>query len=187
MTCLFVCLFVCLFGMFRMFRMDRSFILTFHNYFRGQGDLHAAQFSKYRQMISLTRPGMFSDKSPSFTLTVYPSDEFFKVYSTANPITATVGSVCIIIFTSLLFLLYDFFVRQESHHKQARLKATRKFTRFVSHEVRTPLNAACKLVPRCLLSVRLLSDHFLPVSILSLTFLSALVIRLGTSFYAGRA
>jgi hypothetical protein len=65
------------------------------------------------------------------TLTLYPTDEFFEVYSTSNPVVATVGSVCIIVFTSLLFLMYDFFVRQESHHKLVILEAKRQFIRFV--------------------------------------------------------
>jgi hypothetical protein len=44
---------------------------------------------------------------------------------------------------SLLFFLYDFFVRQEFHEKKSVLEAKRKFVRFVSHEVRTPLNSVC--------------------------------------------
>jgi hypothetical protein len=97
----------------------------------GEGDLHAAEFSGYRESIALTTPGMFSEKSPTYTLTLYPTDEFFEVYSTSNPVVATVGSVCIIVFTSLLFLIYDFFVRQESHHKLVILEAKRQFIRFV--------------------------------------------------------
>jgi signal transduction histidine kinase len=46
-------------------------------------------------------------------------------------------------FTSILFMMYDFFVRQEFHAKQAVIEAKRRFVRFVSHEVRTPLNAVC--------------------------------------------
>jgi quinol-cytochrome oxidoreductase complex cytochrome b subunit len=99
----------------------------------GEGDLHAAQFSGYRETIALTTPGMFSDKSPTYTLTVYPTDEFFEVYSTLNPTITTVGSVCIIVFTSLLFLMYDFLVRQESHHKLLIQEAKRQFIRFVRY------------------------------------------------------
>jgi signal transduction histidine kinase len=76
-------------------------------------------------------------------LTLYPNEELFDVYSTQNPNVATAGTVCIIIFTSFLFILYDFFVRQEFHVKRSVLEAKRNFVRFVSHEVRTPLNAVC--------------------------------------------
>jgi signal transduction histidine kinase len=38
-------------------------------------------------------------------------------------------------------MLYDSFVRQDIQQKQALLKAKRQFVRFISHEVRTPLNA----------------------------------------------
>jgi signal transduction histidine kinase len=86
---------------------------------------------------------MFTDTSATYSLTMYPDEEFFKVYSTNNKVIATVGSVCIIIFTSLLFLLYDFFVRKEFHSQRAIMDAKRQFMRFVSHEVRTPLNSIC--------------------------------------------
>jgi signal transduction histidine kinase len=46
-------------------------------------------------------------------------------------------------FTSLLFILYGFFVRQEFNVKRSVLEAKRNFVQFVSHEVRTPLNAVC--------------------------------------------
>ena len=51
-----------------------------------------------------------------------------------------VGAVCIMLFTSALFLLYDFFVRQEFLSKQLIMQAKRNYVRYVSHEVRL-LNA----------------------------------------------
>jgi hypothetical protein len=108
---------------------------------RGEGDKHDPEFSGYGQTIELNSPGLFGDDSACYSLTLYPSEELFQVYSTKNPVVATVGSVCIIVFTSLLFFIYDFFVRQEFHNKKTALKAKRHFVRFVSHEVRTPLHA----------------------------------------------
>jgi signal transduction histidine kinase len=105
--------------------------------------LHNPKFDRYRRSTLLTKTGLFSSSSASYTLTLYPNDELFDVYSTQNPHVATAGSVCIIIFTSLLFILYDFFVRQEFNVKQSVLEAKRNFVRFISHEVRTPLNAVC--------------------------------------------
>ena len=104
--------------------------------------MHDDKFDRYRRSVLLTE-GLFSSSSASYTLTLYPNDELFGVYSTRNPDVATAGSVCIIIFTSLLFILYDFFVRQEFSVKRSVLEAKRNFVRFVSHEVGTPLNAVC--------------------------------------------
>jgi signal transduction histidine kinase len=105
--------------------------------------LHDDKFDNYRRTVLLTKKGLFSSSSASYTLTLYPNEELFDVYSTRNPNVATAGTVCIIIFTSFLFILYDFFVRQEFNVKRAVLEAKRNFVRFVSHEVRTPLNAVC--------------------------------------------
>jgi signal transduction histidine kinase/CheY-like chemotaxis protein len=43
----------------------------------------------------------------------------------------------------MFFFLYDFFVRNEFRAKTNLLAAKRQFVRFVSHEVRTPLNSVC--------------------------------------------
>lgn len=67
----------------------------------------------------------------------------YEVYGTQNPVIATVGSICIIIVTSVLFLVFDFFVRKEFSNKEHLLEAKRRYVRFVSHEVRTPLNTVC--------------------------------------------
>lgn len=80
--------------------------------------------------------------SANYTLILYPNHELFKVYSTNNPTMFTVGVVAIIIVTSIFFFLYDFCVRQEFNEKRSVLEAKRLFVRYVSHEVRTPLNAA---------------------------------------------
>ena len=113
--------------------------------FKGKGDLHSIGYSQYGKTASLTgKPGeYFSSYSNQYKLTLYPNQELFEVYSTKNPFIATIGAVCIILFTSLSFSLYDFFVRQEFSEKRTVLKAKRGFVRYISHEVRTPLNAAC--------------------------------------------
>jgi signal transduction histidine kinase len=109
----------------------------------GEGDLHASKYSEHAISIDLYSPGLFSYTSAQYTLTIYPKDSFFEVYSTGNPQMATMVVVFSILFTALLFFTYDFFVRQEFHAKQAVLEAKRLYVRYVSHEVRTPLNTVC--------------------------------------------
>jgi len=79
--------------------------------------------------------------SREYKLTLYPTGEFFQTYSTDNPVVATTGAVVIVVVTSLIFLAYDFLVRREFIANEHLLEAKRKFMRFVSHEVRTTLNA----------------------------------------------
>merc|ERR1712176_1692327 len=54
-----------------------------------------------------------------------------------------VVSILTIAFTFLFFFLYDRLVRNEIQAKINLLDAKRNFVRFVSHEVRTPLNTVC--------------------------------------------
>jgi len=109
----------------------------------GAGDLHDPDYDRYGLSGALTPDGLFGGTSTTYTLAVYPSNKFFDVYQTSNPLIATVGSVLIIAFTSLLFFLYDFFVRKEASQRIEVLEAKRRFVRFISHEVRTPLNTVC--------------------------------------------
>lgn len=109
--------------------------------------MHDSQYNQYQRSRSLTSSpdgkALFGESSASFTLTLYPTDELFDVYSTSNPRVATIGAVCIVIFTSCVFFLYDFFVRRTFNEKENVLQAKRQFMCFVSHEVRTPLNSVC--------------------------------------------
>ena len=111
--------------------------------FSGAGDLHETEYDDFRRSILLTGEGLFNNASAPYTLSLYPSRAYYNVYRTNNPAVATAGAVCCILFTSLLFFLYDFFVRRDINAKKGLLEAKRAFVRFVSHEVRTPLNSVC--------------------------------------------
>ena len=108
---------------------------------RGYDDFHEAKYQRFLQFIRVTPDDLFMPNSPSYTLELYPSDEFYDTYRTSNPVAASIGAVVGMIFTSVLFLLYDFLVRRDINYKRELLDAKRQFVRFVSHEVRTPLNA----------------------------------------------
>lgn len=108
-----------------------------------EGDLHDAEFDSYAVDIDLTPGDLFGPTSAKYTLTLYPTQELYDVYSTRNPMIAAVGALCMMILTASVFLLYDRFVRQEFNAKRELLEVKREFVRFVSHEVRTPLNSVC--------------------------------------------
>jgi signal transduction histidine kinase/ActR/RegA family two-component response regulator len=110
---------------------------------KGEGDLHDVNYDRFQRSIKLSGNEYYSDSSALYTLSLYPTDTLYEVYSTINPIVATTGAVCIIFFTSILFILYDFCVRREFSTKNDLLDSKRRFVRFVSHEVRTPLNSVC--------------------------------------------
>ena len=109
----------------------------------GKGDLHNRKFNKFATKHDITPLLGEESSSTLYTMTLYPSQELYDVYTTRNPTIASAGCILIIAFTSLLFLLYDVLVRKEFNTKQELLDAKRKFVRFVSHEVRTPLNSVC--------------------------------------------
>ena len=110
---------------------------------RGPGDLHQAKYDDLRESTQITGTDLYTDTSPHYTLSLYPNEDMFEAYYTKNPRIATFGVVGIVLVMSLVFFFYDFCVRREFHEKEDLLQAKRNFMRWVSHEVRTPLNSVC--------------------------------------------
>lgn len=110
----------------------------------GEGDsLRDCKWKKYHRSISLTDQAFDDTGGFSYTLTLYPTDAMFEMYSTKNPSVAAFGVACVIVFTSLMFALYDCLMSKSIRKKGSLLAAKREFVRYVSHEVRTPLNTVC--------------------------------------------
>jgi signal transduction histidine kinase len=90
--------------------------------------------------------------STLYSVSVYPTDEFSAQFHTMGPIYAGVGAGCIIIITSLIFLLYDYFMNRNAIEKELINNTKRLFVRFISHEIRTPMNTVY-------LGLKLLADE----------------------------
>ena len=84
----------------------------------GIGDLHETKFHSQAISIVLTGEGLFSATSPSYTLTLYPSQEFNDFFRTKNPIIATIGSIVAILITSVCFFSYDCMVNRDLRMKK---------------------------------------------------------------------
>ena len=127
-----------MFGLFVRARAAHpAFCCFVSNNHRGAGDLHDPDYTDYGRSVQLTPPGLYSEEfSAKYSLTLYPSDPFFDAYHTSNPKVAAGGAVVILLLTSVYFILYDIFVRQEVDYERKLLKAKRTFVRFISHEVR---------------------------------------------------
>lgn len=115
----------------------RAFIVTNSN--SHEGDLHEPSYDFLRQSINLTR----SSFPPiiAYSLHLYPTEDFISSYSTHNPRNATICALFVIALVTILFFFYDFFVQREFIQRRQVLEAKRRFIRYVSHEVRSPLNA----------------------------------------------
>jgi len=104
--------------------------------------------------ISLSE-GIFTKETTNYYMDIYATEDFVSQFgrlmgrenTSVNgiPISIVVclGTVLVMLFTSLLFISYDHYVRKEFNAKNQLLEAKRRFVRFVSHEVRTPLNTVC--------------------------------------------
>ena len=118
-------------------------IINGEGVFKGEGDLHDSTYDEFGGSMVLLNQTHLTADSVEYKMTFYPNDELDDMYRTNNPTVATIGAVVIMLFTAALFFLYDFFVRNEFRSKSNLLTAKRQFVRYVSHEVRTPLNSVC--------------------------------------------
>lgn len=118
------------------YRIEKGFPV-----YRGEGDLH--DVGSFARIGTHINPQYFSNTTVAYYMDIYSTSEFVESYHTSAPKAACIGAVCIILGTALLFFGYDYFVRREFHDNKKLLEAKRQFVRFVSHEVRTPLNTVC--------------------------------------------
>jgi Adenylate and Guanylate cyclase catalytic domain len=90
----------------------------------GVGDLHDSMYEslKFQHLLcgeknssrafSMYSGAPLDTETCPFTLTLYPSDAMKAEFTTRNPLIFTVGAVAIFLFTSLVFILYDYFVER---------------------------------------------------------------------------
>lgn len=122
--------------------------------FRDDEYLYSEECDEYRWMNLSITENLFMPGTVEYFMDIYATEKF--VSSMAHglgetndddgvpiSIVACIATVLVMIFTSLLFVSYDYCVRQEFDSKEKLLEAKRRFVRFVSHEVRTPLNTVC--------------------------------------------
>lgn len=99
---------------------------------------------------------IFTDDNANYYMDIYATDEFVSQFGhfvkrdeTSDfsgipmKILVCLIAILVMVLTSALFIAYDYYVRQEFNAKNQLLEAKRRFVRFVSHEVRTPLNTVC--------------------------------------------
>lgn len=108
-----------------------------------QGDLHDRNYDKYARSGILNEIQTDASLSTVYNLTLYPSSRMLDEFQTKSPIGVSLGFVAVLLCSTSLFFLYDFFMRHESQQRKIILEVKRRFVRFVSHEIRTPLNTVC--------------------------------------------
>jgi hypothetical protein len=106
----------------------------------GDGDHHNSNYNEMAKSILFTSR-FVNSKSAQYRIIIYPTASFCDYYHSSGPILVLVGLVCMMFITSVLFGLYDYFMKSESLLRKFLLESKRLFVRFISHELRTPLNA----------------------------------------------
>ena len=76
-----------------------------------QGDSHDPYYDNYARSVTLSDTGVSSAATRQYQLTIYPNDDFFALYRTSIRTIASAGAVAIVALTSLIFIIYDFAVR----------------------------------------------------------------------------
>ena len=92
----------------------------------GLGDLHEPQYDALEKLSPLVDLDAFSirarsytgrplsDQGCAYTLRVYPSSEMHDIFTSSNPLIFTLVAVAIFVFTSLVFIGYDYMGKYSS-------------------------------------------------------------------------
>jgi hypothetical protein len=101
----------------------------------GLGDRHERAYDPDKKSFDIPY-----FKGVSYTLTLYPGDDYVNQFQTELPLYACIISVAVICVTSFIFFVYDFFVNRQKYENELIINTKRLFVRFISHEIRTPMN-----------------------------------------------
>ena len=104
------------------------------------GDRHDRNFDSMAVNIPLSLLGSFAKDSATFVMDIYPTSQYQESFHSHTPLYTSLGLAGMIIFTSVVFFLYDQLVKEDVKEKAHVLRMKRDFVRFISHEIRTPLN-----------------------------------------------
>ncbi|CAM9122794.1 unnamed protein product, partial [Ectocarpus fasciculatus] len=122
--------------------VSRTYTFTYKDgdvFYSGEGDQHDRAYSSMAVDVPLSLTAQ-TDTSFQYLLTIHPTSEYEKQFQSDTPLLTALGFSTMIVFASIIFLLYDYFMNQNAKWKDQVLSMKRDFVRFVSHEVRTPLN-----------------------------------------------
>ena len=123
-----------------------------------KNDLHDSSLDEYKVDFNKKDEieSLLSDISQyDYTIAIYPTKSLFRLYADNVPLYVSCSTVAIILFTFLLVLTYDKLVRirveamiiertkaeAESAARDAILASKKVYVRYMSHEMRTPLNS----------------------------------------------
>lgn len=125
--------------------------------FVGFSDLHDSKYSIYEHVIAPAEIQLMSTvPGLTYSISVFPANSFYAKYVTQIPRNACFLSVCFVVVPVFLFSVYVYLVTRheeklisernasvtEAVSRGAVLKAKKVYVRYISHEMRTPLNAA---------------------------------------------
>ena len=118
----------------------------------GRGDLHDREYDMVSSSSSFTLLDTQAAVSVTYLIDIYPTKEFYDKFHTTVPMITTIFTAVMILSTAMLMTVYDRFMKQDTVTKRLLLEGKRQFVRFVSHEIRAPLNAA-------MLGLQLMNDR----------------------------
>ena len=104
------------------------------------GDQHDRDFDRFEVHVPLSLLGSHATDSATFVMDLYPTKQYRKSFQSNTPLYTSLGLAGMIVFTSVVFFLYDQLVKENVKEKAHVLRMKRDFVRFISHEIRTPLN-----------------------------------------------
>jgi signal transduction histidine kinase/CheY-like chemotaxis protein len=120
-------------------------------FLKGSGDLHDSDHDSEKVTTVITARD-FAKSDKQYELHMYPTYAYYNTYRSNSPIIGVGLVLLTMATTALFFYVYDTYMRKEINHQQEAADGKRKFVRFISHEVRTPLNTVT-------MGLRLLTDE----------------------------
>jgi signal transduction histidine kinase len=85
----------------------------------------------------------------NYSINIYPTQTFSDQFHTNYPYYVMCFAVLVVLFTSSIFLLYDYMMTRSATERELvmEIETKRLFVRYISHEIRTPLQTIASEFP----------------------------------------
>jgi signal transduction histidine kinase/CheY-like chemotaxis protein len=113
------------------------------------GDCHDNEYddmARHVRLLPIATVGLLTaktldvDMETDYKMTCYPQSSYENSFRLQSAKIAVIVIVATMLFVSIVFALYDIMVGRQSLAKEQLLESKRAYVRFISHEIRTPIN-----------------------------------------------
>jgi hypothetical protein len=130
--------------------------------YRGGGDHSEPNLQKYRKTADVNTNRGMAPTSTMYRLSVVPKWRLYNQYVNSEPLLTSVFCSTVVLVLVGVLVFYDTFINTKAHNDSVAQEMRKVYVRWVSHEMRSPLNGAYLAIADLEVELKASLDNTLP-------------------------